>query len=260
MTQPTLLTLLTERETAARLAVERLRAQIVSLDEQLTAAETEMTELAITRKTLLSLGGPLDTAAPADPTLASPAYQQILAVFHGATIDARQGHLPSAGHRHHRQGHRESPRQTQTPRRPSDPDRTRGRPVHPRPAVRVTPTNRTSNEPPNPHRTEPPEPPSHTFALRLLIYLTQLALGDGRAQQLPMSTLLDHMSGNPLLQVQRRFGHASPATTYRYIRYLKDPMRDVDEAFRTWTAAGGASYADIARTAMSLGDGDAAQG
>ena len=100
----------------------------------------------------------------------------------------------------------------------------------------------------------------HTFALRLLIYLTRLALGDGRAQQLPMATLLDHMSGNPLLEVQRRLGHASPATTYRYIRYLKDPMRDVDEAFRAWTAAGGASYADIARTAMSLGDGDAAQG
>ncbi|SIM72986.1 tyrosine-type recombinase/integrase [Micromonospora cremea] len=100
----------------------------------------------------------------------------------------------------------------------------------------------------------------HTFALRLLIYLTRLALGDGRAQQLPMSTLLDHMSGNPLLQVQRRLGHASPATTYRYLRYLKDPMRDVDEAFRTWTAAGGASYADIARTTMSLGGGDAAQG
>ncbi|WP_433317930.1 tyrosine-type recombinase/integrase [Micromonospora chersina] len=100
----------------------------------------------------------------------------------------------------------------------------------------------------------------HTFALRLLIYLTRLALGDGRAQQLPMVTLLDHMNGNPLLQVQRRLGHASPATTYRYIRYLKDPMRDVDEAFRAWTAAAGASYADIARTTMILGDADAAQG
>jgi hypothetical protein len=68
------------------------------------------------------------------------------------------------------------------------------------------------------------------------------------------------MSGNPLLQVQRRLGHASPATTYRYIRYLKDPMREVDEAFRTWPVAGGASYIDMARTAMSPGDGDAAQG
>ncbi|SCF21831.1 hypothetical protein GA0070558_1564 [Micromonospora haikouensis] len=89
MTQPTLLTLLTERETAAVLAVERLRTQIASLDEQLTAAETEVAELAITRKTLLSLGGPLDTTAPADPTVASPAYQQILAVIHAGTAPMR---------------------------------------------------------------------------------------------------------------------------------------------------------------------------
>lgn len=85
MTPPALQALLTERETAAGLAVEQLRAQIASLTDQLTAAETEAAELAITRKTLLSLGGHLDTAAPADPTVASPAYQQILAVFHGAT-------------------------------------------------------------------------------------------------------------------------------------------------------------------------------
>lgn len=98
----------------------------------------------------------------------------------------------------------------------------------------------------------------HTFALRLLIYLTRLAVDDAQRQRAPVSTLLDHMSGNPLLQVQRRLGHASPATTYRYIRYLKDPMGEVDEAFRCWTAAGGASYADIARHLMLLGDDDAA--
>ncbi|KAB1929182.1 hypothetical protein F8280_00090 [Micromonospora noduli] len=74
---------------AAGLAVERLRAQIASLDEQLTATETDVTELAITRKTLLSLGGSLDAAPPADPTVASPAYQQILAVFHAATAPTR---------------------------------------------------------------------------------------------------------------------------------------------------------------------------
>ncbi|MFV2104546.1 hypothetical protein [Micromonospora sp. LOL_024] len=89
MTPPTLLTLLTERETAAGLAIERLRAQIASLDEQLAAAETELAELAITRKTLLSLGGPLDASAPADPTVVSPAYQQILAVFHAGTAPMR---------------------------------------------------------------------------------------------------------------------------------------------------------------------------
>ncbi|WP_406399631.1 site-specific integrase [Streptomyces sp. NBC_00879] len=92
----------------------------------------------------------------------------------------------------------------------------------------------------------------HTFALRLLIFLTREALSDAQDQDLPMSTLLDHMTGNPLLVVQCRLGHAQPSTTYRYIRYLKDPMREVDDAFREWTASGGASYVTIARHLMSL--------
>ncbi|MFE5091585.1 site-specific integrase [Streptomyces sp. NPDC056638] len=92
----------------------------------------------------------------------------------------------------------------------------------------------------------------HTFALRLLIFLTREALNDLKAEELPMSTLLDHMVGNPLLVVQQRLGHARPSTTYRYIRYLKDPMREVDDAFREWTAAGGASYVTIARHMLDL--------
>lgn len=43
-----------------------------------------------------------------------------------------------------------------------------------------------------------------------------------------MVTLLEHMVGNPLLVVQRRLGHAHPSTTYRYVKYLRDPMRYVD--------------------------------
>lgn len=101
----------------------------------------------------------------------------------------------------------------------------------------------------------------HTFALRLLIYLTREALDDSRQHDLPMSTLLNHMIGNPLLVVQRRLGHAQPSTTYRYIRYLKDPMREVDEAFRHWSAAGGASYVLIAHRLMGLpGGAHASQG
>lgn len=95
----------------------------------------------------------------------------------------------------------------------------------------------------------------HTFALRLLIFLTREALNDAEVQQLPMSTLLDHMTSNPLLVVQRRLGHASPSTTYRYVRYLKEPMREVDAAFRDWTDAGGASYVDVARRLMNLEEG-----
>lgn len=101
----------------------------------------------------------------------------------------------------------------------------------------------------------------HTFALRLLIHLTREVLNDARDLALPMSTLLEHMTGNPLLRVQQRLGHATPATTYRYVRYLKEPMKDVDEAFREWTAAGGASYAQIAAHMMGTGGrGIAAQG
>ncbi|CAL9278943.1 hypothetical protein [Streptomyces sp. SudanB182_2057] len=101
----------------------------------------------------------------------------------------------------------------------------------------------------------------HTFALRLLVFLTRKALDDAVGPQLPMSTLLEHMAGNPLLVVQRRLGHAHPSTTYRYVRYLKDPMREVDDAFREWTAAGGASYATIARHGLGLEEhADAAQG
>ncbi|MEW2386105.1 hypothetical protein AB0873_29010 [Micromonospora sp. NPDC047707] len=52
-------------------------------------ASPNNTELAIARKTLLSLTGHADSAAPADPTIASPAYQQILAVFFTASSAMR---------------------------------------------------------------------------------------------------------------------------------------------------------------------------
>ncbi|MEK8106442.1 hypothetical protein NKG94_16695 [Micromonospora sp. M12] len=72
MTRLPVLDLLTERETAAGVTVERLREQIGILTDQLTTAETELPELAITRKTLLNLTGHADPAAPADATVASP--------------------------------------------------------------------------------------------------------------------------------------------------------------------------------------------
>ncbi|MEW2522808.1 hypothetical protein [Actinacidiphila alni] len=100
----------------------------------------------------------------------------------------------------------------------------------------------------------------HTFALRLLIFLTREALGGDHAQELPMSTLVEHMYGNPLLVVQARLGHQAPSSTYKYLRYLKDPMGEVDRAFRRWTAAGGASYVTIAESLLNLGDADASQG
>jgi hypothetical protein len=83
--RPSILELITEREAAANTTAERLREQIAVLAEQLAAAETELADLATTRATLIRLTGEPDTPAPADTTIASPAYQQILAVFTTAT-------------------------------------------------------------------------------------------------------------------------------------------------------------------------------
>lgn len=103
----------------------------------------------------------------------------------------------------------------------------------------------------------------HTFALQLLRFLMQRAVRDGMAAQMPMSTLTDHIAYNPLLVVQRLLGHSSPATTYFYLRYLKDPMSDVDEAFAAWAAHDGPTYAEIGRQLLGGADeraGDASQG
>ncbi len=82
--QPSVLDLLTAREAAVTEAAHQLREQIAALAEQLAAVETELSELAITRSTLLRLTSYTDPAPAADATLARPAYQQILAVFTAA--------------------------------------------------------------------------------------------------------------------------------------------------------------------------------
>lgn len=102
----------------------------------------------------------------------------------------------------------------------------------------------------------------HTFALQLLRFLMLKAAQDGAASGMPMSTLADHIAYNPLLVVQRRLGHASPATTYIYLRYLKDPMREVDEAFAEWSAHEEVTYAEIGRQLLTSDEevsGDAPQ-
>jgi hypothetical protein len=83
--RPSILDLITEREAVAGAAADRLREQIATLTDQLTAAETELAELAITRTTLTRLTGDATATTPADTTVASPAYQQILALFATAT-------------------------------------------------------------------------------------------------------------------------------------------------------------------------------
>jgi len=102
----------------------------------------------------------------------------------------------------------------------------------------------------------------HTYALRLLAYLTQVA-ADQKAGGAGLATLVDHVAYNPLLTVQRRLGHRSPASTYRYVQYLKDPQGEVEAAFQAWSADTGASYAQIGCAALTgppRGETVAAQG
>jgi glycine/D-amino acid oxidase-like deaminating enzyme len=73
--------LIGERETAASAMAQALREQIAALTDQLARAETELADLATTRKTLNALTGEPEAATPTDAPVAGVAYQQILAVF-----------------------------------------------------------------------------------------------------------------------------------------------------------------------------------
>ena len=72
--------LIGERETAASAMAQALREQIAALTDQLARAETELADLATTRKTLNALTGEPEATTPTDAPVASVAYQQILAV------------------------------------------------------------------------------------------------------------------------------------------------------------------------------------
>lgn len=81
MNRDAILDLLTARESTATAQATQLREQIELLTEQLVAIETELADLATTRTTLLRLTGTTQDPPPTDATLASTAYQQILAIF-----------------------------------------------------------------------------------------------------------------------------------------------------------------------------------
>ena len=102
----TILDLITRQQAVATAIVQQLREQITALTARLSAAETELADLATTRKTVLELtataepapGGVAEPTATAettttatltDPTLARASYQQILAVFGTATTALR---------------------------------------------------------------------------------------------------------------------------------------------------------------------------
>jgi len=76
----------------------------------------------------------------------------------------------------------------------------------------------------------------HTFAI---VMLRSLQL---RAAQLERSrpktgagTLSEHIVHNPLLTLQRLLGHASPATTMVYLRYIDESDELIQRAFESWS-------------------------
>jgi hypothetical protein len=87
-----LFAMIAEREADARATVEELRAGIDKLTEQLTAAETELSRLVITRETAMLLGYTEPDEDP-DTTVAQPAYLNILAEFERADGPLRAGQL-----------------------------------------------------------------------------------------------------------------------------------------------------------------------
>ena len=87
MTLPSLLDLIAEREATASAAAKQLRERITELTGQLAVVEAELADLATTRTTLAKLTGDQTQApGPVDATIASPAYQNIL-----ATVSATPG-------------------------------------------------------------------------------------------------------------------------------------------------------------------------
>lgn len=102
----------------------------------------------------------------------------------------------------------------------------------------------------------------HTYALRLLDYLMRRAADHDAQRRAGMTKFAEHIAFNPLLIVSRRLGHAGPATTYEYLRYLEDPMNYVDAAFAQWASGEDDTYAAVALRALGhSGEGpDAAQG
>jgi hypothetical protein len=75
----TILDLITARQAAATAARDQLRQQMATLAGDLAAIERELSELATTRQTLITLTQ--NEVRSADPSIISEPYQQILAAF-----------------------------------------------------------------------------------------------------------------------------------------------------------------------------------
>jgi hypothetical protein len=115
-----------------------VQARIDELTARLREVSQEISDLQVTRKTLLSLASQDDgqlADEPADPTPVlpdHPAYQQILTAFADLRRPLRARDLCLApGPADRVQEHREHPLQAKTARQPRHPRRDRTRPVRP---------------------------------------------------------------------------------------------------------------------------------
>jgi hypothetical protein len=75
----TILDLITARQAAATAARDQLRQQMTALAADMAAIERELSDLATTRQTLITLTQ--GEARSANPSIVSEPYQQILAAF-----------------------------------------------------------------------------------------------------------------------------------------------------------------------------------
>ncbi|GGP72278.1 hypothetical protein GCM10010214_53950 [Streptomyces abikoensis] len=88
----------------------------------------------------------------------------------------------------------------------------------------------------------------HTFAIFMLQLLTELvAEQEAELRRLGGHTayLADHISKSPQLTVQRLLGHRQPASTMRYLRYIRKTNLLVAKAIADWNAQD-TTYADYA--------------
>lgn len=74
----------------------------------------------------------------------------------------------------------------------------------------------------------------HTFAVVLLRNLQVKALQGIDYSSVGVGSISEHIVSNPLLTVQRLLGHASPATTMSYLRFIEEADALVQRAFEEW--------------------------
>lgn len=76
----------------------------------------------------------------------------------------------------------------------------------------------------------------HTFAVVMLRGLQQIAVKiEATRPRTGTGTISEHIVHNPLLTLQRLLGHASPATTMVYLRYIDESDELIQRAFESWS-------------------------